>query len=156
MAKGKYEEIIDEPQRYFFIGKEKQYEEYIQENLKDICDGLGLPKIVEVKSQQRFNTGTFSIKPDLMAFHIDGTLSVFEIKCCNDKYPSTSVGEQTRAIGQMLLYKSVLEEIRGDKIRVFLVDQKIHKRTVCVFADMKLPVTLVEVQNDRVFIPYMG
>jgi hypothetical protein len=147
-------ELLAEPQRYFYIGKEKQYEEYIKESIPEICHNLGLPEVIQVASQQTFDTGTFIIRPDLIAFHSDGSLSVFEVKCNNGKYPSSGVGEQARAIGQLLLYKNVLEEIRGDTIRVFLVDQKIYKRTVCVFAQIRLPVTLVEVQNDRVFIPY--
>jgi hypothetical protein len=146
--------ILNEKQRYYFTGKEKEYEKYIKENIIDICKNIGLPKVLSVKSQQRFDIDSFSIKPDIMIYHENNSLSVFEVKCCNYKYPSTGVSEQTKAIGQLLLYKNVLEELRRDKVRVFLIDQKIYKRTVCIFANMKLPITLIEVQNDRVFIPY--
>ena len=148
--------MVNEKQKYFFIGKEKEYEEYLVDGMSDICEGLGLPPISDIKTQQRFNLDTFSIKPDIMVFHSDGTLSVFEVKCSNSRYPSTGVSSQTQAIGQILLYKSVLEELIKGKLRMFLVDQKIYSRTICVFSQMKLPITLIEVQNDRVFVPYQG
>lgn len=148
--------LVNEKQRYFFIGKEKEYEAYLVNEMLDICEGLKLPPISDIKTQQRFDIGTFSIKPDIMVFHNNGTLSVFEVKCGNSRYPSAGVSSQTQAIGQILLYKNVLEELRKDKVRMFLVDQKIYSRTICVFAQMKLPITLVEIQNGRVFVPYQG
>lgn len=157
MAKSKWpdvKEIISEEQRFFFIGKEKEYEQYIADNLAEICEGIGLPEIKEIKRQPRSNVGSFSIKPDILVVHIDDTASIFEIKCVDSKYPSSAVSEQCRAIGQMLLYKNVYKEMNGASPRMFLVDQKIHKRTMCVFADLKLPITLIEVQGGRVFIPY--
>jgi hypothetical protein len=168
MAKSKYEEYIDknnlsveevkeiveEKPKYIFDGKEKQYEEYIKENLQDICDKLDLPKIVQIEQQRRIDIDNFSVKPDLITIHEDGTISIFEIKCCNYKHPSTGTASQAQAIGQLLLYKNIFEEIRQEKVRVFLVDQKIFKRTLLIFSDLKLPITLMEVQYNRVFIPY--
>ncbi len=147
-------ETLDSAQEYIFEGNEKEYEEYVFENLNEICGYLDLPKIREIKRQQRFNPRSFSIKPDLIVYHEDETVSVFEIKCSNPKYPASGVTEQTRAIGQLLLYKNVLEEMLNTKVRVHLIDQKIHKRTFFVFAGMKLPISLIEIQNDRLFIPY--
>lgn len=148
-------DILEEKQRYFFIGQEKQFEEYVVSNIDDICEGLCLPRVKKIKRQKRYDLPSFSIKPDLIVIHEDDTFSVFEIKCTNPKYPGTSVTEQTRAIGQLLLYKSTLKELYNASPRLFLVDTKIHKRTVMVFSEIKLPVTLIEIQNDRVFIPYM-
>jgi hypothetical protein len=149
-------DLLEEEQRYFYIGQEKQYEQYIADNLNDICEGFGIPKVKKIIRQARYDFPNFSIKPDIIVIHEDDTYSVFEIKCTNPKYPCTSVTEQTRAIGQLLLYKSTLKEIYGASPRMFLVDTKIHKRTVLVFSEMELPITLIEVQNDRVFIPYMN
>lgn len=148
------QELLNEPQRYFFIGKEKEFEDYVVENLNDLCDGLGLPKVKKVKRQKRYTMDTYSIKPDLIVIHDDDTYSVFELKCTNEKHPSTSVAAQTAAIGQLLLYRSTLNEKYKVTPRMFLVDTKIHPRTVCVFSDLKLPITLIEIQNGRVFVPY--
>lgn len=155
--KTKYVNILDtlnEKQEYLFQGNEKKYESYILENIKEICDILKLPNIKEIKRQQRFNLDGFSIIPDIVIYHQDRTVSIFEVKCSNPKYPSNITTEQTRAIGQMLLYKNVLEEILKTQIRVYLIDQKIHKRTFFIFGNHKLPITLIEIQNDRIFIPY--
>lgn len=150
-------ETIKERQRYFFNGGEKEFEEYVLESLEDICEGLGLPPIGEVERQKRINVGEFAIQPDIVVWHTDGTGSIFEIKCVNRINPATGRSAQVNAVGQLLLYRSVFKEARGKgefAPRLFLVDQKIYDKTVCVFSEFKLPVTLVEIQNDRVFIPY--
>jgi hypothetical protein len=147
-------DILEEKQRYFYIGKEKEFEQYVIDNINDICEGLEIPKVKKIKRQPRYDFISFSIKPDIIIIHEDNTHSIFEIKCTNDKYPGTSVTEQTKAIGQLLLYKSVLKELKGASPRMFLIDTKIHKRTVAIFSEMKLPITLIEIQNDRVFVPY--
>ena len=149
-------DVLNEEQRYFYIGIEKDYEKFIVNNIEDICDGLNLPKIETIKQQPRYNLEMFSIRPDIIVYHVDGTYSVFEIKCSRNKYPSEGAYNQAQAIGQLLLYKSVLKEINGASPRMFLVDQKIYTRTVCVFSEMQLPITLIEVQGNRVFIPYMN
>ncbi len=147
-------EMLREEQRYFYIGKEREYEEYVKENLYDICENLGLAPIIEIQQQPRFEIDNFSIKPDLIVIHKDNTVSIFEIKKTNSKYPSTAPNEQCRAIGQILLYKNIIETISKKKTRAFLVDEKIHIRTLHTFKGNNLPITLMEIQNDRVFIPY--
>lgn len=155
ISKEKVLEILNEKSYKIFDGKEKEFEEYVSENLNEICAGIGLPSIKKIMRQKRFDLDSFAIIPDIIAIHEDNTYSVFEIKCVNMKYPSTSANEQCRAIGQILLYKSALTEIYGGiSPRMFLVDQKISSKAVCVFSEMKLPITLMEINNDRVFIPY--
>ena len=146
---------LQEEQKRFFIGQEKEFEEYVLKNLDDICRGLSLPPALRVIQQLRKDLPTFLIRPDVFVVHADMTTSVFEIKCSNAKYPSTGVSEQCKSIGQLLLYKSVLTELNGASPRIFLVDQKIYFRTVCVFSEMQLPITLIEIQDDVVFVPYM-
>ena len=150
------DEIIVElkkPQKYYFIGKEKDYEQNFVENLKQVCKALDLPKIKSIERQKRYNISNFSIIVDVIVFHIDNTYSIFELKCDN-KYPSSRAVAQTSAIGQLLLYSSCLTEIYGAVPRLFLVDQKINIRTMCTFSQYKLPITLLEFQNDRLFVPY--
>lgn len=148
-------ELLKSPHSTIFIGKEKEYEEYVSNYLDEICDALNLPKVKRVIRQKRFDFPSFAIQPDIIVIHEDMTYSVFEVKCVNEKNPQVSGAEQVRGIGQLLLYKSVLKELNnGASPRMFLVDQKIHFRTVCVFSDEKLPITLIELNRDYMFIPY--
>lgn len=147
-----YKELKKE-QKYFFIGKEKDYEENFVENLFEICEVLKLPKIKKIERQKRYNIANFSIIIDVIVFHVDDTYSIFEVKC-NNKYPSSQATSQTNAIGQLLLYSSCLTEIYGAEPRLFLVDQKINIRTMCAFSQYKLPITLLEFQKDKLFVPY--
>jgi len=152
----KEQEIYDElkkEQEFFFLGKEKDYEENFVENIFEICNLLKLPKIKKIERQKRYNISNFSIIIDVIVFHEDDTYSIFEIKC-NNKYPASQATSQTNAIGQLLLYSSCLTEIYGAQPRLFLVDQKINIRTMCTFSQYKLPITLLEFQKDKLFVPY--
>lgn len=165
MAKGKYEKWLTQEQAikelkanvlWELIGNEKDLEDNIVENIKEICEGLHLPPIKEIGRQKMINTGEFYIKPDIMVRHNDGTMTVFEVKKDNAKYPSTGTANQMNAVGQLLLYKNILESIIDELVRVALIDNKIHYRTYCAFIGNKLPITLIDFQKDRVFVPYNG
>ena len=147
-------EMLKEKQQYEFTGKEKEYERHILEHLDDLITCLELPKIKVVESQRRIAFDDFSIRPDIIVRHIDGTLSVFEIKCTNHKHPSTAATHQTNAIGQALLYKTSLEAYTNKKVRVYIIDQKIHYRTYITVKTYSIPITLIEFQKDRIFMPY--
>ena len=136
-------------------GNESDFEEKIMDCIIDLCYGLGLPVPDRILRQKTYKIDGFTIKPDIIVIHQDNSLTVFEIKKANEKHPCTATSNQMNGIGQLLLYKSVLSSIYSNaKIRLALVDNKIHKRTFCTFAQEKLPVTLVEVQKERVFVPY--
>lgn len=165
MAKGKYEywltpeenikELKKEP-RYIFIGNEKEFEDNIAENIEEICQGLRLPPIKTIGRQKMINIDNFYIKPDIMIRHIDGTMTVFEVKKINEKYPSTGTSNQMGGIGQLLLYKTVLETIIDAPVRAGLIDNKIYYRTYCAFLKHRLPIALIDFQKDRIFVPYNG
>ena len=152
-ARAVYEEL-KKPLRYEFIGKEKEFEDHIYENIDDICDGLGLPAIFAKDRQMLVNCIDFQIKPDILVRHIDGTMTVFEVKKANEKNPSTAPSNQMQAIGQLLLYRNVLETRIDAPVRLALIDNKIYYRTLCAFMGNNLPITLIELQNDRIFVPY--
>ena len=152
-CKGKYAEM-KQPLRYEFIGNEKAFEDHIYENIEEICDGLHLPTIIAKDRQRMFHVDGFQIKPDIMVRHIDGTMTVFEVKKANEKYPSTGTFNQMQAIGQLILYRNVLQEVINAPVRVALIDNKIYYRTFCAFIGDDLPITLIELQNDRIFVPY--
>jgi hypothetical protein len=142
------------PLRHEFIGKEKDFEDYIYENMDEICEGLGLPGIFLKDRQRMIHCGNFQIKPDILVRHTDETMTIFEVKKANEKYPSTGTFNQVQAIGQLLLYRNVVESIIHAPVRLALIDNKIYYRTFCAFLGNELPITLIELQNDRIFVPY--
>ena len=145
---------MQKPLRYEFIGNEKDFEESISENIDEICAGMGLPPIVAVGRQRMIHLNGFQIKPDILIRHDDGTMTVFEVKKANERYPATGTANQMSAVGQLLLYGNVMQAVIGAPVRLVLIDNKIYFRTYCAFVGNKLPITLVEYQNDRIFIPY--
>lgn len=153
-----YNEALKQMQQDYYYkepGKEKDFEDKIAECICDLCYGLGLPPVKKLLRQKEYRIDNFKIRPDLIVHHSDNSITVFEIKKANEKYPSVGTSNQMNAVGQLLLYKNVLSTLnKGKKIRVALVDNKIYKRTFFAFAQVKLPITLIEVQKDRVFVPY--
>lgn len=147
---------MKKPLESMFIGKEKDFEDHIYENINEICAGLGLPAIMEKGRQMLIHRDGMQIKPDILVRHIDGTMTVFEVKKANEKYPSTAPTNQMQAIGQLLLYRNIIETMIDAPVRLALIDNKIYYRTFCAFLGNNLPITLIELQNDRIFVPYWG
>lgn len=139
---------------FIFDGDEKGYEENIFEHLKEICEGLGLPRIISASRQVQIRFQGTQIIMDIVVRHEDESATIFEVKKINNKNPHTSTNEQVKAIGQMLLYKNIFEARTNAKTRVALITEKIYPRTMIVFSESKLPLTLIEFQKDKVFVPY--
>ena len=150
-------EELRRPQDFEFIGNESQFEENIFEHIEDICAGLNLPRVIVKQRQVMIPVEKqFTIKPDIVVRHEDYSCTIFEVKKASDKYPSTGTSNQMNAVGQLLLYGNVFEAIIKTKPRLALIDNKIYYRTMCAFMGNKLPITLIDFQKDRVFVPYFG
>lgn len=147
---------MKKPIRFEFAGNEKAFEEMVVLNIDQICECLGLAPIKYVKTQRMIRCDNFFIRPDILVRHTDDTMTVFEVKKQNEKYPVTGTSNQMNAIGQLLLYQTVLQEIINAPVRMALIDNKIYFRTYCAFMNHKLPIALMEIQKDRLFVPYNG
>lgn len=148
-------EKLREPIKHEFIGGEKEFEENVLANIKEICEGLNLPEIKYTKSQQKIVLKNNQIIIDILVTHIDDSASIFEVKKAPKKHPSTGTSSQVNAIGQLLLYRNVFKIQTGITPRLFLIDNKIYERTYWVYLENELPVTLVQLQKDEVFAPYV-
>lgn len=154
---------LNKPPESIFNGNESAYEKYVVSVLPEIFAGLNLPAIEKIETQVAKKIGSFKVILDIYVLHCDNSVSILEAKCSKITQDNHGVAAQAQAqsIGQLLLYKGVVEELRkikngNSKVRLFLVDQKILPRTVCIFSQCKLPITLLEVSESRVFIPYSG
>ena len=137
-----------------FDGNEKDFEANIIENLDQIIELLGLPEIKAVGRQKqiRFHGGQIII--DIVIRHIDGSATIIEVKKLNKKNKWVSPFAQMQAIGQLLLYQNIFEAKTNVKPRLILIDNKIHERTCLAFMNNNLPITLIDFQKDRIFVPY--
>lgn len=52
------------------------------------------------------------------------------------------------------IFENVLQARINAPVRPALIDNKIYYRTFCAFVGNSLPITLIEFQNDRIFVPY--
>lgn len=139
---------------FIFEGQEEDLEAYYYNNMTEICKEIGLPKVKKVIKQKSIKLRNKYIRPDLLTIHENGEKSVFEVKCSNSKNNNTSATEQCKGLGQLMLYSSYIKEMSGERPNLFLISDKIYERTVMAFSDFGLPVTLMEVQKNIIFIPY--
>ena len=149
-------DMLKEPLRFEFVRKECDFEKCIVDDIAEIVKNLGLPDIQVVERQKTVTLSDIQIRMDIIVRHVDDTITIFEVKKVNSKNPQSSPYWQMGAIGQLLLYKSVVKAFTGCEVRLVLVDNKIFYRTRCAFLEEKLPITLVEIQKDRMFVPYVG
>lgn len=144
---------LRKPIEWEFIGNEKDFESHILEHIHDIVECMGLTKVIRIERQKQFRFLSGQIIVDILLMHEDKTLTVFEVKKPNKNNGWTSPHAQMQAIGQLLLYQNIIEETYA-KPRLVLIDNKIHERTVMAFAKNYLPITLIEFQKNKIFIPY--
>lgn len=151
------EEVIDllkSDTEWLFDGCEKEFEENVFDHLEEICEGLELPRVTIKERQRQVRFDGNQIIMDIIARHEDDSATIFEVKKASRKHPATSTHLQMQAIGQLLLYRNIFKVKTNVTPRLILIDNKIHRRTMWAFADSDLPITLVELQKDRVFVPY--
>lgn len=147
---------LKKPLRFEFVGNEKEFEDSIFEDIEEICEGLGLPPVTVKDRQRLIRTEGFQIKPDIIVRHADASMTVFEVKKASHKFPALGPTNQMNAIGQLLLYGNILQAKIDAPVRLALIDNKIYYRTFCAFLGNNLPITLIEYQGGRIFVPYVG
>lgn len=130
---------------------ESEYEDYILENLDQIIEGAGLPPILSVDRQRSVLSGGYCARPDIFIVHEDHTATVIEVKCVGSRKGSYfDASSQVAAIGQLLLYGTMIEQRKGVRPRLMLIDNRIHPQTYLTITSCNLPVMIVEVDQDRV------
>lgn len=147
---------LREPVASEFIGGEFAFEEHIVEHLEEICEFLGLDEIRNVQRQKQIRADRFQVIMDIIVKHTDESVTIFEVKKFNNKYPANGPVNQMQGVGQVLLYQNIYELRFGVRPRLVLIDNKIYERTMMAFMNNALPITLMEMQKDRMFIPYRG
>ena len=145
---------LREPMRWQFMGNEKEFESNILEHIEEINEFLGLPEISSIHRQRQIRVMGVQVKMDIVLRHIDQTATIIEVKKVNNKNSHTGTNNQMQAIGQLLLYQNLFKAKTGGKPRLVLIDNKIYERTMLAFLGNNLPITLVDFQKDRIFIPY--
>jgi len=146
--------LLKEPIRWEFDGSEKEFEDNVAEHIEEICLHLDLPAIESIYRQRQIRMNGFQVIMDIVVRHLDQTATIFEVKKANSKHPSTGTFNQMQGIGQLLLYQNAFEMVTGGKPRLVLIDNKIYERTLWSFVNNELPITLVDFQKDRLFVPY--
>ncbi|OUS72990.1 hypothetical protein B1748_23565 [Paenibacillus sp. MY03] len=147
--------LLQDEIKWDFIGNESEFESHILEHIDDLLDGMSLPPKRVVLRQKQFRFDNTQIIIDLLVQHTDRSITIFEVKKKSDRNPHTSPSLQVGAIGQLMLYKTIVGGIYDPNVRLVLIDNKIHFRTYLTIKTNNLPIALVEFQKDFVLVSHI-
>lgn len=147
--------LLQDEVKWEFIGNESEFEAHILDHIDELLEGMSLPPKRVVLRQKLFRFDNTQIKIDLLIQHTDDNITIFEVKKKNEKNPQTSPSLQVGAIGQLLLYKTIVGGIYDPNVRLVLIDNKIHFRTYLTIKSNDLPIALVEFQKDYVMVSHI-
>jgi hypothetical protein len=147
--------MLQEELKWEFVGNESEFETHILEHIDDFLEGMGLPPKRVVLRQKKFRFDNTQIIIDLLVQHTDRSITIFEVKKKNERNPQTSPSLQVGAIGQLMLYKTIVGSVYDPNVRLVLIDNKIHFRTYLTIKTNDLPIALVEFQKDFVLVSHI-
>ncbi len=135
--------------QYSFIGKEKDIETHILENISDISACCMWGDVKRVERQYPITISGGRIFVDIMLWHTDGTGTAIEVK-----RSKTNRNDLLTAIGQSLFYGYKMEKSLNNMARLVIAAPVINKDLYEVVKRFKLPINLLMVDGDRCI--YLG
>ena len=130
--------------QYKFIGKEKDIESHILDNIKDISIHCSWGKVKKVERQYIIGTYKGHIIVDIMIWHNDGTGTAIEVKT-----GKTNRNDGFAAIGQCLYYGIKMQRSLKEMPRMVIAMPEINYDIYEIINYFKLPISLLMVDGDR-------
>lgn len=135
---------------------EKEMQEFFLKRIKIFAEDYKLPKIKSIGSEVwiksfkniKTNKEQFSIpdtrRIDVIIYHEDKSLSLFELKNNTKKGLHLDTG-----IIQLLKYKSIIEDLSDvDTVRLFLVSSKIDYQSAITVQKYNLPIKFILLKKN--------
>lgn len=129
---------------YDFIGRERDLEMHILENIHDIAAECGWGEICKVKQQFTVRLVGYHIVIDIMLWHPDGSGTLIECKTNN-----TNRNDLLTGIGQVLFYGTNLPLRLGTMPRLVIASPVISPFVRATIKEFGLPISLLGVDGDR-------
>lgn len=139
--------LLAKPKELDYKHNEKAFEKIVCDQLPDIMKRLGRSAPKEIMPQLRIKANRHIGHADIYVVHEDNTTSIIEVK--NSGYSAAKTGEHCRAIGQLLYYAKMFEISKGVFPELYLIDSKISPQLMFTFSGMKIPVTVIEMQDNK-------
>jgi len=127
-----------------FLGKEKDLESYILENIHDIALNCNWGEIEKVESQKSIKTKNGRIQVDILIYHKNGTATLIEVKQSRTNKNST-----LSAIGQLFYYSTVIKSWCENKPRLVIVSDQILPELYETVKDNNLLISSLMIDGDR-------
>jgi RecB family endonuclease NucS len=135
--------------QYDFIGKEKDLEEYILENVNEISNNCQWGEILRIERQFQVPIAQGKVIIDIMIWHKDGTGTAIEVK-----RSKTNRNDILAGIGQCLSYSLKLESALDNAPRLVIAAPVINDDLYRIINKFKLPINLLMVDGHRCI--YLG
>lgn len=135
--------------QYDFIGKEKDLEDYILENINEISNNCKWGDILRIERQFQVPIAQGKVIIDIMIWHKDGTGTAIEVK-----RSKTNRNDILAGIGQCLSYALKLESALDNAPRLVIAAPVINDDLYRIVNKFKLPINLLMVDGHRCI--YLG
>jgi hypothetical protein len=130
---------------HLFTLSEREFEDYVLENLERIALKSGWATIRRVERQFRIPiAGSRYARVDIMVWHVDGTGTVIECKV-----PTTASTYELYSIGQLMLYASVIKTQMGQYPRLVMCAPSISPMYYRIVKEFQVPINLLQIDNDE-------
>ncbi len=130
---------------YLFTLSEREFEDYVLENLNRIASQSGWSTIRRVERQFRIPiAGSRYARVDIMVWHTDGTGTVIECKI-----PTTASTYELYSIGQLMLYASVIKTQMGQYPRLVMCAPSISPMYYRIVKEFNVPIHLLQIDNEE-------
>lgn len=140
-------EIIKEllkPTEFDYIGAEKDFEQYVVENIDELAFYCGWGDVARVKTQFILPYKNGKPRCDVMVWHKDGTGTIIECKIGGRN------GWMLAAIGQCLFYREMCHFKLKEYPRIVLASNDISAEVYSVISSYKLPINLMQIDAGKV------
>jgi RecB family endonuclease NucS len=136
--------------QFQFVGKEKDLEDYILDNIDLISEKCGWGKVANVDRQRTIRFGKSRIIIDLLVVHEDNTSTIIEVK-----KSSGNRNDIIGGIGQVLFYSTMLETLIHVNSRLVIISSEFSLLVNSTINKFQLPIDLIMVDGDRcIYLPH--
>ena len=131
-------------QHYDFVGRERDLEAHIVENIHDIASACGWGDIIRIEEQFTVQLVGQRVIADVMLWHSDGTGTLIECKT-----GKTNRNDLLMGIGQVLFYGANLQAALGCMPRLVIASPYISPYVNDTIRTFNLPICLLGVDGDQ-------
>ncbi|MDO6389014.1 hypothetical protein Q4E40_02660 [Pontibacter sp. BT731] len=130
--------------QYTFLGKEKDLESHVLDNIHDIAKYCKWGVIKRIERQYMLKLASGHVIADIMLWHEDGTGTLIECKTGKNNR-----NDLIGAIGQVLFYGATFKALLGNMPRLVIAAPELKPELQATIQGFSLPIELILIDGSR-------